>query len=47
MEITNLEGSSRFLEVIGDSPRNKILDFLLGELNYDFTLNEIAQKSRV
>ncbi len=47
MEITNLEGSSRFLEVIGDSPRNKILDFLLGELNYDFTLKEIAQKSRV
>lgn len=47
MEIKSLEGPSRFLEVLGDSPRNKILDFLLGEINYDFTLKEIAIKSKV
>ena len=47
MEIKDLEGPSKFLDVIGDSPRNRILDFLLGEVNYDFTLKEIAQKSRV
>src|SRR3989344_2563363 len=47
MEITNLDGPSKFLDVVGDSPRNRILDFLLGEINYDFTLKEIAQKSKV
>lgn len=47
MEIKTLEGPSRFLEIMGDSPRNRILDFLLGEINYDFTLKEIATKSRV
>ena len=47
MEIKSLEGPSRFLEVFGDSPRNRILDFLLGEINYDFTLKEIAIKSKV
>lgn len=47
MKIKTLEGPSKFLDVIGDSPRNRILDFLLGEINYDFTLKEIAQKSKV
>ncbi len=47
MEITNLDGPSKFLDIIGDSPRNRILDFLLGEISYDFTLKEIAQKSKV
>lgn len=47
MEITSLDGPSKFLEVIGDSPKNRILDFLLGEINYDFTLKEIAIKSKV
>jgi len=47
MEIKTLDGPSKFLEVIGDSPRNRILDFLLGEISYDFTLKEIAEKSRV
>ena len=47
MEIKSLDGPSKFLDVIGDSPRNRILDFLLGEINYDFTLKEIAEKSRV
>jgi len=47
MEIKSLEGPSKFLEVLGDSPRNRILDFLLGEISYDFTLKEIATKSRV
>lgn len=47
MEIKSLEGSSTFLLVMGDSPKNRILDFLLGEVNYDFTLKEIAIKSKV
>lgn len=47
MEIKSLEGPSRFLEIMGDSPRNRILDFLLGEITYDFTLKEIAAKSKV
>ncbi len=47
MEVKSLEGSSKFLDVLGDSPKNRILDFLLGEVNYDFTLKEIAVKSRV
>jgi len=47
MEIKSLDGASKFLEVLGDSPRNRILDFLLGEINYDFTLKEIAIKSKV
>ncbi len=47
MEIKSLDGPSKFLEVLGDSPRNRILDFLLGEIGYDFTLKEIAIKSRV
>ncbi|MBS3156721.1 hypothetical protein J4442_00930 [Candidatus Woesearchaeota archaeon] len=46
-KILTLDGSSKFLEVLGDSPRNRILDFLLGEINYDFTLKEIANKSNV
>jgi len=47
MEVKSLDGPSKFLEVLGDSPRNRILDFLLGEINYDFTLKEIAIKSKV
>jgi len=47
MEIKTLEGPSIFLQVMGDSPKNRILDFLLGEINYDFTLKEIAIKSKV
>lgn len=47
MEIKSLQGPSTFLLVMGDSPKNRILDFLLGEINYDFTLKEIAVKSNV
>ncbi|MBI2671521.1 hypothetical protein HYX16_01165 [Candidatus Woesearchaeota archaeon] len=47
MEVKSLEGPSKFLEIIGNTPRNRILDFLLGELSYDFTLKEIAKKSNV
>jgi len=47
MEIKTLEGPSAFLHVLGDSPRNRILDFLLGETEHDFTLKEIAVKGRV
>ena len=47
MEIKSLDGPSKFLEIMGNSPRNRILDFLLGEISYDFTLKEIAEKSNV
>ena len=47
MEVKSLHGPSVFLEVMGDSPRNRILDFLLGEVGYDFTLKEIAKRSNV
>ncbi|MBN1377076.1 hypothetical protein JW949_01940 [Candidatus Woesearchaeota archaeon] len=47
MEIETLEGPSEFLKIMGDYPRNRILDFLLGNTNYDFTLKEIAKKSKV
>ncbi|MBS3106452.1 hypothetical protein J4419_02200 [Candidatus Woesearchaeota archaeon] len=47
MEITSLDGPSCFLDVLGDTPKNRVLDFLLGEMGYDFTLKEIAEKSGV
>jgi hypothetical protein len=47
MEVQTLHGPSAFLEVMGSSPRNRILDFLLGEIGYDFTLKEIAERSHV
>lgn len=47
MEIKTLEGPSVFLQVMGESPKNRILDFMLGEIDYDFTLKEIALRSKV
>jgi len=47
MEIKSLDGPSSFVDVMGASPFVRILDFLLGEVGYDFTLKEIAQKSGV
>ena len=47
MEIKSLKGPSSFLDIVGNSPRNRILDFLMGEIGYDFTLKEIAEKSNV
>ena len=42
-KIKSLEGPSTFLLVMGDYPKNRIIDFLLGEINYDFTLKEIER----
>ena len=47
MEITSLDGPSCFLDILGDTPMNRVLDYLLGEIGYDFTLKEIAEQSRV
>ena len=47
MEIKSLDGPSDFLAVLGDTPRNRILDSMLGEIPLDFTLKEIARKSDV
>lgn len=46
MELKNLDKST-FLEVMGDNPRNRILDFLISENGYDYTLKEIAENSKV
>ena len=46
MELKNLDKST-FLEVMGNNPRNKILDFLISENGYDYTLKEIAENSKV
>ncbi len=47
MEIRSLDGPSIFLEILGDSPRNKIIDFLVGSIGMDYTLKEIAQGAGV
>ena len=46
MELKSLDRSS-FLDVMGDTPRNRILDFLISENGYDYTLKEIARESKV
>lgn len=46
MELKNLNKST-FLEVMGDNPRNRILDFLISENGFDYTLKEIAENSKV
>ncbi|MBL7100914.1 MAG: helix-turn-helix transcriptional regulator [Nanoarchaeota archaeon] len=46
MEIKNLNKST-FLDVMGDTPRNRILDFLISENGFDYTLKEIAENSKV
>ncbi len=46
MQLKNLNKST-FLEVMGDNPRNRILDFLISENGYDYTLKEIAENSKV
>ncbi len=45
IEIKDLHGSS-FFDVMGDSPRNRILDFLASDA-FDYTLKEIAKNSHV
>ncbi len=45
IEIKDLHDSS-FFDVMGDSPRNRILDFLVSDA-FDYTLKEIAKNSRV
>jgi hypothetical protein len=46
MEIKNLNNST-FLGVMGDTPRNRILDFMISENGFDYTLKEIAEQSNV
>lgn len=46
MELKKLDKST-FLGIMGDNPRNRILDFLISENGYDYTLKEIAENSKV
>ncbi len=46
MELKNLDKST-FLAIMGANPRNRILDFLISENGYDYTLKEIAENSKV
>ncbi len=46
MEIENLDNSV-FLEIMGPTTRNRIIDFLITNEDFDFTLKEIAEGSYV
>ena len=46
MEINN-ESKSVFLEVMGNHPINKILDFLIVFKNFDYSKKDIARNSHV
>ena len=46
MEVTN-ETKSIFLEVMGDYPINRILDFLIVFNKFDYCKKDIAKKSHV
>lgn len=41
------EDKSAFLEQFGDTPQLRVLDFLISEHFFDFTLTEIARQSEV
>lgn len=42
-----MEDQSSFLDVMGDSPLNKVLDFLLTFDEFDYSLTEIAENAGV
>lgn len=42
-----MEEKSFFLQYLGDSPKIKVLDFLMDNFALDFSLPQIAQGSRV
>lgn len=42
-----LEGNSIFVEVFGNNPIIKVLDFLITFADFDYPLTEIAKNSRV
>lgn len=42
-----VENESIFLQILGTSPKMKILDFLLAFQAFDYSMTEIAQKTNV
>ncbi len=42
-----MENKSVFLEVFGDYPLNRVLDFLIVYEDFDYSMKEIAKKSGV
>ena len=42
-----MEDKSIFLKIMGDSPRNRILDFLITFKDYDYSMTDIAESSGV
>lgn len=46
MEITNIN-QSLFIEVMGDSPINRVLNFLVINEDYDYSLTDIAKYAKV
>ncbi|MBU1076428.1 MAG: ArsR family transcriptional regulator [Spirochaetes bacterium] len=42
-----MEDRSIFREIMGDSPRNRILDFLITFKDYDYSMSDIAENSGV
>jgi len=47
ISMKNKEGKSIFLQVVGDTPKLRILDFLLTFQKFDYSLTEIARNARV
>lgn len=41
------ENKSVFLEVFGDTPKLRVLDFLIGNHMFDYPMTEIARESNV
>ncbi len=41
------ENKSLFLKQFGDTPRLRVLDFLIDNYNFDFPMTEIARESNV
>lgn len=41
------ENKSAFLEQFGDTPQLRVLDFLISEHFFDFTVTEIARRSEI
>lgn len=42
-----METKSLFIEFMGDSPRIRVLDYLLTEKELDFSITDIAENSRI
>lgn len=46
-EFIEVMGANAFLEFVGDTPINRLLDFLITGRDFDYTLTNLANKSGV